>query len=239
MKIGVGIPVYKGDIIFINRCLRSIERQTRKPDVVAISASQCKSSDINIHQYSFPVRVQYTTEKQFAGKNRNIAGEMLSDMDIICFMDADDEMIQTKLEYTERAFTEYNIDYLLHYFKEFRNYKDALNYVSQLVEQTELEPYKCIPDCFLPYEGERSIKYKYGTGEIANGILSLRQHVFKIHKYKYDKYHNVGEDVEYNNRICREYPGGYIPCQLMIYHNYKENVDDLQLFNSLECQYNL
>ena len=68
MKIGVAIPTYKKDIIFLDRCLRSIENQTKLPDIVVISASSCKMEDVKIATYSFPFKIICEENQQNAGE---------------------------------------------------------------------------------------------------------------------------------------------------------------------------
>ena len=111
MRIGVCIPCHKPYIQYIQKCLESIEHQTRKPDVVSISFSEVDEPPI-LQSFSFPIEISITTEKQCQARNRNIAASKI-EVDILTFFDADDIMHPNRLASIELAF-EQDIDGFLH-----------------------------------------------------------------------------------------------------------------------------
>lgn len=114
MKIGVAIPCYNKHIPQLLSLLDSLEEQTRKPDSVSVSCSSTEEFP-TLREYSFPVRVYTTKERQNPAKNRNIAARLLMDTDILSFFDADDTMHPRRLEALEYAFQE-PCDIVLHNF---------------------------------------------------------------------------------------------------------------------------
>ena len=116
LRIGVIIPTYKRHLSLLKRCLDSIQAQTRRPDVVAISFSNVQYKDlkeIELSFYSFPIRLIITEKRQNTSVNRNKAIELIvKDVDVIVCMDGDDEMYPERLAWTERAFQETHCDYV-------------------------------------------------------------------------------------------------------------------------------
>lgn len=90
MRIGVCIPVVARHLPLLTTCLESLNRQTRKPDVVSIRVSEAKALPA-LPRYSFPVILQHTPEQSCAGANRNGAAYVIQDrVDLLSFIDADD-----------------------------------------------------------------------------------------------------------------------------------------------------
>ena len=97
MRIGVCIPTYNKHLPFLERCLDSIEEQTVQPTVVSISASSV-TEPFTLKPRPFPVKLLTTPTQQFASTNRNkAAAEILDEVDILSFIDSDDEMVPCRL----------------------------------------------------------------------------------------------------------------------------------------------
>ena len=118
--IGVAVPCYHGHVNILKNLLDSIEKQTRKPDMVVVSCSGVNDTPYYQEQYSFPLKIIANPNKMNTATNRNIAAKML-DTDIISYIDADDQMHFQRLEIIEKAFVENDIDLFLH------NYVDGFN----------------------------------------------------------------------------------------------------------------
>lgn len=106
-RIGVAVCAYKGHIPHLKRLFASIAQQTRLPDQVVVSCSSCTDEEIPYRQdmFPFPFRIVTVAEKQNCAQNRNRAASHLApSVDIISFMDADDEMHPRRLEAMEEAF---------------------------------------------------------------------------------------------------------------------------------------
>lgn len=143
IRIGVAIPCYKRHIPILKRLLDSIEKQTRKPDMVIVSCSSSKSQDIpyNMGNYSFPFKIIVHENRLNAAENRNIAGNSL-DTDIISFIDADDEMHPQRLEIIETVFTKYDCELVVHNFHDMNTESD--------VNFKMLNCINCIPGSVFP-----------------------------------------------------------------------------------------
>ena len=113
MRIGVAIPCFDKHIPQCIKLLQSLQEQTRRPDMVAVSCSSYTQNDFVIPACSFPIKVLVTDQKQNAAINRNQAAAEL-DTDIICFFDADDEMHPQRLDIIGYAFESQKTDIFLH-----------------------------------------------------------------------------------------------------------------------------
>lgn len=113
MRIGVAIPCFDKHIPQCIKLLQSLQEQTRRPDMVAVSCSSYTQNDFVIPACSFPIKVFVTDQKQNASTNRNRAAREL-DTDIICFFDADDDMHPQRLEIIGYAFESQKTDIFMH-----------------------------------------------------------------------------------------------------------------------------
>jgi glycosyltransferase involved in cell wall biosynthesis len=100
MRIGVAIPCYKPHLPLLERCLDSIEAQTRKPDEVVVVCSSADDKDVPTYSYSFPLRILTRPDRHNAAENRNYAARQMTS-EMISFFDADDVMHPQRLEAIE------------------------------------------------------------------------------------------------------------------------------------------
>lgn len=218
LRIGVAIPTYINHLSVLERCLDSIEAQTRKPSIVSISCSSSKDS-VALKSYSFPIRIQYIEDQQNAAQNRNSAANSIVDeVDIIAFIDSDDEMYPRYIEFVERAFIETSCDFIVHSFVALHSPNDPavpeINeyYAHEHVLMANPDPYGGV----ILKKGIDALKHR----EIANGHVSVRSEIFK--KEKIGLNFPLWEDSEYNKRLINcGYKGVYIPTQLSRVHSYK------------------
>lgn len=225
VKIGVAIPAIKRDLIVLNRCLQSIENQTRKPNNVVISLSECTQEDVdksvNINDYDLNIKIVTTPEKQNAATNRNKAASLLpEDTDIICFFDSDDEMSPQKIEYTERAIVVNNDDFVVHNYVQLKTWKQ-----DYMHETFKYKSYKnsLIKNKFSP-ELSLNPRIRLADRYVCQGHLSLKYDVWKDQKYD-ESITKLGEDSEYCIRLINsDFTGSYIPLKLSIYHNYRPHI---------------
>lgn len=220
LRIGVAIPTYKKDLIWLKRCLNSIEKQILKPDIVSISASSCIISDIPKLDYSFPLKIITTEKQQNAATNRNIAASYLKDVDIISFFDSDDEMLPEKLLFIERSFNETNNDFVLHNFIGLKRYNEHIN-----INNTG---YKSYTNVIVDNIGDHGVKKPDSIiGHMHRGHMSVSMNVWNHEKYQESNQYLYWEDSEYAKRLVnKNYKGNYIQNELSIYHDYKETFDE-------------
>jgi len=192
--IGVAIPCYHGHVTILTNLLDSIEKQTRKPDIVVVSCSGVQF----VHQqtYSYPLKIVTTPDKLNTAQNRNIAASML-DTDIISFMDADDQMHFQRLEIIEKAF-ENNISLFLHNFISGFD-KPDIKYDNIVFDINKLE--------INSWEyGVRHIE----SFDLHNGHCSISKNVFKSIKYNESPSCHGKEDSVFNSDVMRMFPNnGY------------------------------
>jgi len=218
MRIGVCIPTYNKHLPLLERCLDSIEEQTVQPSIVSISASSITEPPI-LKPRPFPVKLVTTPNQQFAAENRNNAAQqILDEVDILSFIDSDDEMVSNRLEYVLKAFQDTKADFVLHSFLDLK-----APYETKPAPES---PYRCLKNPFMvdmrPYTG---LSLPDGT-PIHNGHLSLLSPIFKIHQYgefivTLPNKSYGWEDTEFNRRLyLNGYTGAFLPCQLSLYHSY-------------------
>jgi glycosyltransferase involved in cell wall biosynthesis len=102
--LAVCIPCAYKDIHYLPYCLKSIESQTIKPEMIVVSISECNDTlDISSN---IPIHFLVSKSHQYAGKNRNLAAKKAVDLgaEILSFFDADDIMHPKRLESIKTIF---------------------------------------------------------------------------------------------------------------------------------------
>ena len=220
MRIGICIPCYAPHIKYLSTCLQSINNQTRKPDIVSISiSSNIENSPINIDSFSFPVVIVSTHEKQYAGKNRNIAAKNIQEkVDIVSFFDADDWMHPKCIELIEYHFLHSKVDSLTHYYeKVLRSDSNIqLQHYSwpEITHILHLDNFKIGRDSVCGrvwYIGDSN---NWELGHC--GHYSVRMNIWLQHPY--NEHMTMGEDSELIwNIVTSGAKHGYSPDKLSLY----------------------
>jgi hypothetical protein len=217
MRLGVIIPTWRGHLPFLKRALDSLENQTRKPDLVAISISNVQFQDIDLGTYSFPIRLSITEKRQVTGTNRNCAIRLLSeDVDLIVAQDGDDESYPDRLAFLERAFQETNCDFLA---SSFVRLESAISSKEPILKEYHAYPNSLIAD---PGSGLGLIASQSAEGtDIHHGHLAFTPAVWKNHKYSEAEQDFTKEDSLYARQLAQTgYKGTYVSTQLVRYHLY-------------------
>ncbi|MFK5985948.1 MAG: glycosyltransferase family A protein [Pseudomonadota bacterium] len=121
-NISIVIPCYPPDIesLFINS-ISSLEHSTIFPYEVIIALSETDESQAQELEQRIKkttrlnISILATTEKQYAGENRN-RGALAAKSDTIMFFDADDEAHPQKIEITKIIFDLYKPKMMTHHF---------------------------------------------------------------------------------------------------------------------------
>ena len=126
--IGVAIPCYEKHFHLLATLIDNISKSTVRPDHITVSCSSWTHDRRTDTLYDgIPVSIQYSKKVLNQATNRNIAAGMLNTL-LISFIDADDLMHPSRLEYVIRAFKEgpYHAIYhnftwepISHYFNPF------------------------------------------------------------------------------------------------------------------------
>jgi hypothetical protein len=223
LRVGVAIPSFQRDLAVLKRCFDSIEGQSRRPDVVAISISSTQLKDVAaaLSDYSFPVRLSITDCPQNAAENRNVtAALLLKDTDVISFVDSDGEMLTRRVEYIERAFLETGCDYIVHNFVCVRS-KDT-------IELPMYTDYAAFPELLIPNPDPwggvilKPNRIPYTKKEIHNGHVSIKTPLLISFRYNEDASTLWFEDSAFNKKLATSgCKGTYLVNELTRYHCYR------------------
>jgi hypothetical protein len=187
--IGVGIPCIPQDFDKLDDLLKSIVNQTLVPDYVIISLSSASKQEQKMFQtviakYNLNFHIFMTTDKQNASQNRNLIIDWFrqtNSIDVLSFIDSDDEMHHQRLEIILKSFNRYSCDLLLHGYYRYDQppiplwfrVRNSLE-TSNLIKNTGT--IICRSDCRLHY-----------------GHLSISKNV----KTKFQEHLNIGEDYQF------------------------------------------
>ena len=115
MRVGVCIPCHAPHLEHLNECLRSIDAQTVKPSVIAISLSSYSNATPPPLTSTVPIRWTITADRLCAAANRNrAAASIAEEVDILSCIDADDWMCERRIELIVKHFVKHGLDVLLH-----------------------------------------------------------------------------------------------------------------------------
>ena len=199
--IGVAIPCYHGHVTILTNLLDSIEKQTRKPDMVVVSCSGVQS--VPQQKYSYPLQIVMTPDKLNTAQNRNIAASMLN-TDIISFMDADDQMHFQRLEIIEKAFENDIVVFLHNYTDGFD--KPDIKYDNIVFDINRIGLYPC---GWMICHIDNPIPCI-----IHNAHVSIHKTVFGFIKYNESPDWCTKEDSLFNSQIIRMFPNNTAYCAL-------------------------
>lgn len=218
-SIGIAIPCYHGHVPNLKKLLDSIEKQTRVPDMVAISCSGVEEVPYKEEDYSFPLKFILTKDKKNAAQNRNIAGKYLN-TDIISFMDADDQIHPQRTEIIEKVFS-YPIHLFVHnltFDKEFKKFYDlnkfpfdlgtlSVNYWGLGVGSINT------PNTF------NYLKKQLEPVNFAQGHCTVSKEAFETVIFREGPDNQAKEDSVFTAEVCSKYPqqNAYCPLELSIY----------------------
>jgi glycosyltransferase involved in cell wall biosynthesis len=109
MILAVCIPCAMKDFIYLSSCIRSIDAQTRKPDMIIVSVSDVIDTTAVTNPYptlSVPIEFVMSPETIHPGGNRNRAAAVAKarGADLLSFFDSDDIMHPERLDRVEKLF---------------------------------------------------------------------------------------------------------------------------------------
>jgi glycosyltransferase involved in cell wall biosynthesis len=171
LTISVCIPCVIQHVPTLDRCIKSISEQIVLPKEVVISVSSVEEGQMDAtktatefllgkYRNKLEINVLYTTEKRYAGENRNIAIRHATG-DIISFIDADDTM------YPNRLYAIRNI---------FELYPDCIGVVHHFTENG------CRNTDRWRFNEDFVDSYVYST-DIHFGHPTFRREVFDVYQY--------------------------------------------------------
>lgn len=100
--------------------ITALERQTVRPDEVAISISEClaPSQTVQRRVRASPLRIRLRTDRAtaYAGRNRNLAADASSG-NLLVYQDADDLPHPQRVEIIAHLFGRYEVHHLMHHYQ--------------------------------------------------------------------------------------------------------------------------
>lgn len=196
MKIGVAVPCYYGHIERLYELLNSIEKQTILPDKVVVSSSSTSVFKFN-KDYSFPLEVIVTEEKQNASKNRNISASKLNDMDYITFIDADDIMHPQRIEFLLKGFQTYDSDIILHNY--FNLTQGTIDSFFNNFEEINIRTYTLVQSlsgCITQING-----YSDNVDKIHHSQVTIKKGIFQQVQFPEEREFETKEDCVFCYRV--------------------------------------
>jgi hypothetical protein len=173
---GVAIPCYEGHFHLLPTLIENICISTVRPDHIAISCSSWKhNSRTDTHYKGIPVSIQYSRQKLNQAMNRNIAGSMLKTQ-YISFIDADDLMHPSRIEYILKAFNSGPYQALYHgYMREhISHYSDAFQ---------PMDPFKLSTEELIVDPNAYGITVGQSGYEIHHAHVTVTREVFNQFKF--------------------------------------------------------
>jgi hypothetical protein len=205
-KIALCIPFHIGDMQYLKQCLISISRQIRQPDLVVISFSLFQEADqqramaiLSPFQQVYPIEVLFSTQRQNASKNRNLAAAaaIQKGATILSFLDCDDIAHPRRLELLERAFERYpHLDGIVHNYIGCPMVPNTLQTTMEWKPLTGRIEQNCF-SAFLPEEGRGMLQCSIDI-PIANGHVTVRSAMWSSIRYREESSFELGEDNHFN-----------------------------------------
>jgi glycosyltransferase involved in cell wall biosynthesis len=174
--LGIAIPCYEGHFDLLPTLIENISMSTVRPDQIAISCSSWKhNSRTDTNYKGIPVSIQYSKHKLNQATNRNIAGSMLNTK-YISFIDADDLMHPSRIEYILNAFSSGPYQAIYHgYSREHSShYGDSFN---------PMDPFKLASEKLVIDPNAYGLKVGEGGYEIQHAHVTVTREVFNRFKF--------------------------------------------------------
>jgi glycosyltransferase involved in cell wall biosynthesis len=130
--------------------------------------------DEKIKKYTFPLQIITNEDKKCAAQNRNIAASLLTDVDYITFIDADDIMHPQRMEIIINVFKEHDCDIILHNYSNLETQQDVF---FKKIESCDIKiRINSLEQCF---SGCIKLKtYNDNNEKIHHGHVSIKQTIF-------------------------------------------------------------
>lgn len=176
--IGVAIPCYEKHFNLLPSLIENISKSTHRPDHIAISCSSwTHNRRTNTTYDGIPVSIQYSKKVLNQATNRNIAGSMLNTL-LISFIDADDLMHPSRLEYVVRAFKQGPYHAIYHDFT-----WEPISHYSNPFEL--MDEFKLVSNPVVPNPNEIGLKVQDSSYALHHAHVTVRRDVFN--RFKFDE----------------------------------------------------
>lgn len=216
MRIAVCVPGYAPHVGFLQECLDTLNRQTRRPDIISISLSSWTDPTPPAYHSDIPVLLHVTPDKQNAATNRNVAAAAVADdVDVLSFIDIDDISCPTRIAEAETAFNAGADVFVHNYIPIARSAQ-----LSDITEWPTPPPSIDTNPAFktAAYWACGYIYLSPARDDIHNAHNSVRSSCWAALRIPEDTKYNCVEDSEYNYRLFNAgYKFMYSPNKLSFY----------------------
>ena len=183
MKSTLCITCWTKDVHLVDRCIKSFDTQTRKPDEIIVIGNGLKEIPTN-----YDVKTFCCEEPQSVSWSRNKAAEIASG-DIIIYFDVDDLPHDQKIELIMQAFeSDQEVDAVVHAFTYNKPY--MFSYPNLKMSKVT----KFIKDHVTDERDKFSVSH---------GHISLKKEI--LQEVKYDESKRWGEDADFCRRLFEKY----------------------------------
>jgi len=203
----IGVPCHAPYLQFLDRCLTSIYKQTKAPDLIILSVSSCTDEVVPLVG-SIPIKVLQTEQHHTPGQNRNAIIEVASPNSIISFIDADDMLHPQHVDTVSKFFANHEEQDVL-----VMSFERNANKQTFTVDDYKTFNWTDIPsevqyfhNCYKPIYPPNWTPIMTWSPELeangyvsANGPISFRRD--RIDHIRYSPTITMGEDQHFNAQL--------------------------------------
>lgn len=194
--ISLCVPCFPRDKPKLEILFNSVRKQTIKPDEIIVGHSEMNNSDAKRleNKYSdLNLKVVNTEKKQYAAANRNMAASA-NKSDYISFMDADDIMLENKIEILKKIIAEEKPLSIVHNYNSLKTKYKISNDIKRKIYGDEI---------FDTLKNSKTIHIN--TFKVHHGHITISKDVFKNVKQNTSNKWRRGQDSKFIRDIFEFY----------------------------------
>lgn len=188
-SVSVVVPCAAAHVVHLPELIRHLNQQTDRPNEIIVAVSGL-SRPPTLPTNTVPVKIVHDGTKRNAAQNRN-RGTAASRSHVVVYQDADDIPHTQRIEVVRHLFMNFEIEHLMHGFIMAVNRRapDGWTIGRYHVERDAHRHTK------------RADGYAFEMGLTNGNPAVLRSLALKV---RWPEHRNVGEDVEFNTRACKQ-----------------------------------
>lgn len=194
--ISLCIPCFPRDTPKLEKLLDSVKKQTVKPDEIIIGHSEMnehQAKELEKKYSDLKIKVISTEKKQYAAANRNMAASG-NTSDYISFMDADDMMLDNKIEILKKIIIEEKPLSIIHNYNSRNTKYEISNNIKRKIYGDEI------------YDSlKKSKTIHITTFRVHHGHITISKEVFKNVKQDTSEKWRRGQDSKFIRDIFKHY----------------------------------
>ena len=194
--ISLCIPCFPRDTPKLEKLLESVKKQTVKPDEIIIGHSEMneqQAKELEKKYSDLKIKVIFTEKKQYAAANRNMAATG-NKSDYISFMDADDIMLDNKIEILKKIILEEKPLSIIHNYNSVNTKYEISNDIKRKIYGDEI------------YDSLQNSKTIHiNTFRVHHGHITISKEVFENVKQDTSDKWRRGQDSKFIRDIFKHY----------------------------------